>query len=371
MKVQILLVVSLLLLVACGGNNDSNLSNNDLNNDGGEVRGEDVYAQRLEGANTFTCSTCHALSEPSPDGITRPGHPIGGAPERASFKNGRVDSFLEAANSCITEWMGGTAWTEDSPEFVALRDYLTDAGDDTAELTFEIVPPPADLTGGDPEAGLARFDETCSVCHGLGGGGTNQAPPIAGRNLELDYIAERIRLSGSATSPTYDDLTGGRMPFWAADRLSDQDVIDIAAYIAGSEMVEPGNNINVNPNNANNTNNTPGRDCDSTHAKIGQSMEFSTLFHDVAGTATIFDDCTIEITNFTYDGTGIDVRIYAGLGGNFGSGFPISADLLSPEPYAGATLTLQLPEDRTLDDLDGLSVWCVDVGISFGDGTFQ
>ena len=38
-------------------------------------------------------------------------------------------------------------------------------------------------------------------------------------------------------------------------------------------------------------------------------------FHDVGGTARSIDDCTIEITDFTYDGTGIDVRLYGDLDG--------------------------------------------------------
>ena len=105
--------------------------------------------------------------------------------------------------------------------------------------------------------------------------------------LDPAYVAQRIRLSGLPTSPVYDGLVGGRMPFWSADRLSDQEVIDIVAYVVGSEMVAPGNNINANTNNANNTS---ARECDSTHAKVGQTMQFSNLFHDVGGTATIVDD---------------------------------------------------------------------------------
>ena len=91
----------------------------------------------------------------------------------------------------------------------------------------------------------------------------------------------------------------------------------------------------------------------------------------MSGTAEIIDDCTIEISDFTYDGTGLDVRIYAGVGGNYADGFPISPDLLRPTAYDGESLTLTLPDDKTLDDLDGLSVWCVDVARSFGDGMFE
>lgn len=39
-------------------------------------------------------------------------------------------------------------------------------------------------------------------------------------------------------------------------------------------------------------------------------------------------------------------------------------------PYSGETVYAQLPSSRSLDEFDGLSVWCVPVGISFGDGRF-
>ena len=115
----------------------------------------------------------------------------------------------------------------------------------------------------------------------------------------------------------------------------------------------------------------PTGDCLVTHPKIGQTAELSNLFHDVGGTAEIVDDCTIRITNFTYDATGIDVRLYGGLGGDYDNGFAIGDDLVRATPYAGETLDFRLPETMTMDDLDGVSVWCVDVGIDFGSGTFQ
>ncbi|MGB5312832.1 MAG: hypothetical protein WBN38_12255 [Polyangiales bacterium] len=73
------------------------------------------------------------------------------------------------------------------------------------------------------------------------------------------------------------------------------------------------------------------------------------------------------------DGAGIDVRFYRGLGGNYAAGFSMSyEDLRRPEGYDGSeAVYAQLPEDRTLDDLDGISAWCVPVAASFGDGLFQ
>lgn len=66
-----------------------------------------------------------------------------------------------------------------------------------------------------------------------------------------------------------------------------------------------------------------------------------------------------------------DVRAYPAPGGDYvGAGFSISDNLAGPA-LDGATVTWQLPPERTLDDVDGLSIWCVPVGVSFGDGLFQ
>jgi hypothetical protein len=103
---------------------------------------------------------------------------------------------------------------------------------------------------------------------------------------------------------------------------------------------------------------------------VGWKAELVEYQHDVAGTATIIDNCTVEITHFTYDGTGIDVRVYGGVGGDYGAGFAMTDDLLKTGGYDDETLVATVPDGRTLDDLDGISVWCVDFAIDFGSDTF-
>ena len=51
-------------------------------------------------------------------------------------------------------------------------------------------------------------------------------------------------------------------------------------------------------------------------------------------------------------------------------GFSMSGDIRRSGGYNGDTVFAQLPEGRTLDELDGISVWCVPVATSFGDGLF-
>ncbi len=111
--------------------------------------------------------------------------------------------------------------------------------------------------------------------------------------------------------------------------------------------------------------------CEKTHSKVGYSGSFSTLSHNVSGTATIIDNCTIEITNFTYDGGGPKVYFYGGIDHDYAAS---SAFLMGPQlqgtVYENDTLTITLPNGKTLDDLTGISVWCSDFNADFGNMTF-
>jgi len=111
--------------------------------------------------------------------------------------------------------------------------------------------------------------------------------------------------------------------------------------------------------------------CSSDHPHVGYTGEFNTFSHDVAGTATIIDDCTIELTNFSYDGGGPAVYFYGGIGHQYteDSAF-IIGDLLTGTVYSGDTVSLTLPEGKTFDDLTGIGVWCVDFAVDFGNVEF-
>jgi len=108
------------------------------------------------------------------------------------------------------------------------------------------------------------------------------------------------------------------------------------------------------------------QDNTSTHPLVGSSAIFSDIAHDISGTLTVIDDRTLQVTNFNYDGGGVVVFFYTGIDGNFRDGRPIGPQL-NGRRYTNETITLTLPDDLTLDDFDGLSVWCVPFSFSFGD----
>lgn len=337
---------------------------------GSPAMGALVYAEPLEGGNTFACATCHAVSEPAADGFVRPGHPLGDAAARPTFKDGTLTSLRDAVNSCVTEWMNADALGADDVRWLSLLAYLESEVPAAAApaVDLQIVDPPTDLSTGDPVAGRALFDTRCIVCHGPDAVGTERGPGLAGSPLQRDYIARRVRTSGRMDSPTYDGLTGGIMPFWGADRLSDPELLDVVAYVEQRSMSMAMPDAGM-PDAALPDAGPSG--CDATHPSVGQTATLIERFHGTTGTARIVDDCTIVVEGFGYDGTGIDVRFYGAVGGAYGSGFAISEDLIRSGGYSGDTIRLTLPAGRTLDEVDGVSLWCVAAGVSFGDGLFM
>lgn len=112
-------------------------------------------------------------------------------------------------------------------------------------------------------------------------------------------------------------------------------------------------------------------DCASDHPKVGQIAVLNGRFHSVSGTARIIDNCTIRIENFTYDGGGLDVRVFSARNMDYINGKPLTNDLKKSGGYMGETLEVKLPMNVSLDEINNISIWCVSVAENFGDGTFR
>ena len=112
--------------------------------------------------------------------------------------------------------------------------------------------------------------------------------------------------------------------------------------------------------------------CEKTHARVGQSGFFMTYSHNVSGKAEVIDDCTIKISQFSYDGGGPLVYFYAAIDHNYDSDSAFAmGNLLTGTVFNDDEIILKLPNGKTLDDLNGLSVWCIDFKANFGDLTFS
>lgn len=108
--------------------------------------------------------------------------------------------------------------------------------------------------------------------------------------------------------------------------------------------------------------------CGSEHPAVGKSADFVTLFHDVSGTLKVIDDCTLEITQFNYDGQGPLVYFYAAAEQQyFSQDAFVIGPLLTGTEYRDDQVLLNLPIGKSLDDFNSLSVWCIDFAVNFGD----
>ena len=104
---------------------------------------------------------------------------------------------------------------------------------------------------------------------------------------------------------------------------------------------------------------------------IGWIAELRTHHHDVAGTAEIIDENTIEIRDFTYDGGGINSRFYLLADGeDFHKDYELTDNLVGDE-YNNDVLTIQIPDQAEFENWNLITLWCVPAAVSFGDAVFK
>lgn len=201
--------------------------------DAAAVDGEQVFEQPAPDGNAFACASCHALREPAADGLHRVGVELGTAARRPSFHAGAIGSLHEAVNVCLTEWMMAAPLSADDPRWLGLEAYLeAQAGDEAAAAEWiTIAAVPAQLDVGDFTRGGEVFSRTCAACHGPDARGTLLAPALAGQHFTSEFVATRVRTGGPRDSAVYEGLSGSWMPFWAAERLTDAELLDVVAFV--------------------------------------------------------------------------------------------------------------------------------------------
>ncbi|WP_370979332.1 DM13 domain-containing protein [Agaribacterium sp. ZY112] len=107
------------------------------------------------------------------------------------------------------------------------------------------------------------------------------------------------------------------------------------------------------------------RSCERDGANVGAVADFTTFAHGVEGRARILNNCTLEVTNFNYDGQGLgDVRFY-----DLDSRQSLGDNLFG-QVWDNATVLVTLtPSEIAM--LENLSVWCIPIGASFGNASFD
>lgn len=173
------------------------------------------------------------------------------------------------------------------------------------------------------------------------------------------------------SEPQLDTLNRADMKQFSADmRVGDKDLGDEPKDDMGAQGKDSGDDMTASQEDMA-VDMAPVEGCGKDHPRVGWTATLTTKAHGVRGTAVIVDNCTVEVRNFSYDGTGLDVRLYGTKGADFRQGWPMSEDLIRRPAYMDETVIGKLPQGRTLDDLDAISVWCVDIPVDFGSASFK
>ena len=337
-----------------------------VNNDAMVTAGQAVFTTASANGNQFACASCHSPQEnaeglSSDDQLHRPAPPLFNSSKLTSFHNGLNNNLFDAVNICREDWMDASLFSQGSDQWNNLTAYLESLGDDNEAMpiTTTKIEALTVFTEADADNGQRIFNETCAACHGNNAQGTDLARPLNAMSFTSsqqgsEFIANKVRNSGPQTHQVFAGLSGGNMPFWSQERLSDDSLKDVTRYLI--EL------------NAPDTNTLRCNDMD--HPKVGLVANLTTIAHNVSGRAEIIDNCTIEITNFNYDGEGPAVLFYGGLNSDYTNGFGIGSRL-DGTVFENATMRISLSSPSVLDRMDGLSVWCFEFNASFGQGDFQ
>lgn len=274
---------------------------------------------------------------------------VAGLPYTTETRSGETDTdgtFAYEAGEMITFSIGGIVLPAVSGADIItpLTVFSTDDITDIRVMNLARLLQTLD-TDGDPDNGIALADQAIASATGLNVDFSASAEDFSSQVVNL------VANSGSINT----ELVNG---IEALDHL--QETLFVEGLDERPEQL-PSMEEQLQEVNPNNT---------STHPLVGTSSEFTTRAHDVSGTLTILDDRTIMISNFNYDADGVNVFFYYGTDGNYSAGGPIGTRLNGRPPYVNETIVLTIPDGLTLDDFNGISVWCIPFDFDFGDARF-
>ncbi len=200
------------------------------------------YFYRAWGESGYACIYCHANFDESKldDGYRRPGHMLWNAYKRPSFyneayKGGDETSLARAANTCIVAFLQEKAQMLSDQPLQALIAYLKSISVEEASPPVKItrVDTPPDMEG-EPRRGEKLFAAACVLCH-------RERGVVPELNFYADSALVLAKIRGiKRPEDARGELAGkyAPMPFFSAERLSDQEVADILAYWEYQQLVQ-------------------------------------------------------------------------------------------------------------------------------------
>ncbi|MBL8684194.1 MAG: c-type cytochrome [Myxococcales bacterium] len=193
--------------------------------------------------NAFRCTTCHAIGAGDPRIL--PGARLDGALARRSFWGGAIATARGAVDECFAHFMRGDSLDREPDAEARLLRRLSElravSGALTDTVPFTVVSETAPPTGGDRARGRDLYDRACGYCHGAPHTGEGRVgattsvlpedtershPSASGYTIETlrHTFVHKVRL-GSFRG------FAGTMPPFSREVLSDEDVVDIVAYL--------------------------------------------------------------------------------------------------------------------------------------------
>lgn len=191
--------------------------------------------------NRFSCATCHAADAAAPvviPGRLDSGYNLGNSAGRGSWWGTYELRLLDAANTCLSDFMGGRKLAPDEDaarQLGAFLDARSPAGrSDPAPLSIVRIVTSLQGLRGDQVRGKQAWQQACARCHGAphtGSGRLGIRPTVVPEDTLRSFpdnaravVVEKIRHG------RYFNI-GGVMPFYSLEVLTDLQVADLLAYL--------------------------------------------------------------------------------------------------------------------------------------------
>jgi mono/diheme cytochrome c family protein len=192
------------------------------------------YYYSAWGESSYACIYCHANFDEDrlDDGYWRPGHSLWNSAGRPSYYNGTYAGednipLARAINTCIVAFLQTDALKLRDEPMQALLAYICSISPDETSPPVQITRvTEAPEMDGDPRIGEKYFASSCELCHREKG-----ILSALGFRRDASLVLAKIRGAklpeDAAGEPSADNPP---MPFFSAERLSNQRVADILAY---------------------------------------------------------------------------------------------------------------------------------------------
>ena len=238
-----LLLFSAILFIGCGDRKDETSGNNTTDGNNEQTGSSELSAKGKEifyAASTETglkCADCHSDGTNDDKSLTKFFSPVNGVPKRTSTYHGmfKGEEVVKTAGGSTVCWERYLGYTDElTPEQIsALNAYFEEIAtpNDPKEIVYETIALPErdkeklkverdvilKLTG-NPDNGQKLFKEACSFCHS--------------KDTPVKEVPNLQEYEGNEKGIIYKARLGDEyMPFFRKDKLTDQDIADLGAFI--------------------------------------------------------------------------------------------------------------------------------------------